>query len=95
MKFSHSYSEADENRDPCSSEANSFRNNNVVPSFQPMSSQQLKLSQGTNSGEIVESEYSGHVEMAKESEAKKKKYCNTYSRSEIHKLLNEPDVILE
>ena len=89
MKFSHSYSEAD----PCSSGANSQRNPNVVPSFQPiscMSSQQLKSSHGT-SGEIVESEYSGPTALAKENDAARKKYSNTYSRSDIQKLLNEPE----
>ena len=75
MKFSHSYSDAD----PSLPGSDSQRGSQVVPSFPR--SVALGLSQG--SGEIAESEYSGPAETAAQTEAKKKNYSNTCTRSEI------------
>ena len=86
MKFSHSYSEAE----PCLSGPTSQRNSQIVPSSSALSPQ--LLSQGSDSGEIPESDYSGPAAIANPGEIKKKCYSNTISHNEIQKLLSEAGV---
>ena len=87
MQFSHSYSEGD----PCSFASNSHRNRNVIQSFQPGSSQLLKLGQDAAAEEARAAEHSSHVSMAERNEEKKKKYSNTCTKNDLLKLLDEPE----